>query len=92
MPFKRSLRRRPCRRPFAAALGLSAVSAQAADKITVGALRLASHAPTFIAVERGYFKDEGLDVNLAFFEAAQPVAVAIASGDVDFGITAITGG
>ncbi|MEX6505326.1 ABC transporter substrate-binding protein [Jiella sp. M17.18] len=88
----RSLRRGLAAGLLAAAVGLSATAAQAADKITVGALRLASHAPTFIAVERGYFKDEGLDVNLAFFEAAQPVAVAIASGDVDFGITAITGG
>jgi NitT/TauT family transport system substrate-binding protein len=64
----------------------------AADKITVGALRFTSHAPSFIAFERGYFADEGLEVNFEFFQAAQPMAVAIASGDVDFGITAISGG
>lgn len=62
------------------------------DKVTVGALRFTSHAPTFIAYERGYFKAEGLDVELKFFQAAQPVAVAIASGDIDFGVTALTGG
>ncbi|PIE42259.1 MAG: ABC transporter substrate-binding protein [Gammaproteobacteria bacterium] len=60
--------------------------------ITVGALRFTSHAPTFVALERGYFKDEGLDVHLKFFQAAQPMAVAIAAKDVDYGITAITGG
>lgn len=67
-------------------------TAFAADKITVGALRFTSHAPSFIAFERGYFADEGLEVNFEFFQAAQPMAVAIASGDVDFGITAISGG
>lgn len=77
-----------------AALGLSALAAPAvaADKIAVGALRFTSHAPTFIAFERGYFADEGLEVELKFFQAAQPIAVAIASGDIDFGVTALTGG
>ncbi|EFM55562.1 ABC transporter, periplasmic substrate-binding protein [Brucella inopinata BO1] len=55
-------------------------------------LHLASHAPSFIAHERGYFKDVGLDIELKFFEAAQPSAVAIASGDADFGVTAMSGG
>ena len=78
------------------ALALAAVCAAtptlAADSITIGALRFTSHAPTFIAVERGYFKAEGIDAKLKFFQAAQPIAVAIASGDIDFGITALTGG
>ena len=64
----------------------------AADKITVGALRFTSHAASFVAYERGYFADAGLDVEFKFFQAAQPMAVAIASGDVDFGVTAISGG
>lgn len=63
-----------------------------AEKITVGALRFTSHAASFVAFERGYFKDQGLDVEFKFFQAAQPMAVAIASGDVDFGVTAISGG
>ncbi|UCE31890.1 MAG: ABC transporter substrate-binding protein [Burkholderiales bacterium] len=67
-------------------------AALGADKITIGALRFTSHAPTFIAYERGYFKAEGLDVEIKFFQAAQPIAVAIASGDIDFGVTALTGG
>lgn len=64
----------------------------AAEKITVGALRFTSHSASFVAFERGYFKDQGLAVNFKFFKAAQPMAVAIASGDVDFGVTAVTGG
>ncbi|MFK5979044.1 MAG: ABC transporter substrate-binding protein [Rhizobiaceae bacterium] len=61
-------------------------------KIRVGALRFTSHSATFIAVVRGYFKDAGLDVELKFFQAATPMAVAIASGDVDYAVTAISGG
>ena len=64
----------------------------ARDKVTVGALRFTSHAASFVAYERGYFAEEGLDVEFTFFQAAQPMAVAIASRDADFGVTAITGG
>ncbi|WP_373083923.1 ABC transporter substrate-binding protein [Sneathiella sp.] len=74
-----------------ATAGAALTTAAAADKITVGALRFTSHAPSFVAFERGYFKDQGLDVEFKFFQAAQPMAVAIASGDVDFGVTAISG-
>lgn len=76
-----------------ALLSLTALLASEAyaEKITIGALRFTSHSPTFIATEKGYFKDEGLDVELKFFQAAQPIAVAIASRDIDFGVTALTG-
>ncbi|KZL21028.1 putative aliphatic sulfonates-binding protein precursor [Pseudovibrio axinellae] len=72
--------------------GPFASSAWAAEKITVGALRFTSHAANFVAYEKGYFADAGLDVEFKFFQAAQPMALAIASGDVDFGLTAISGG
>lgn len=72
----------------ALALGLPA---RAATR-NLAVLHLASHAPSFIAFERGYYKEAGLDIELKFFEAAQPMAVAIASGDADFGVTAMSGG
>ncbi|GHB19160.1 hypothetical protein GCM10007094_03810 [Pseudovibrio japonicus] len=72
--------------------GTFATTVSAAEKITVGALRFTSHAANFVAFEKGYFKDAGLDVEFKFFQAAQPMALAIASGDVDFGLTAISGG
>ena len=71
---------------------LCAVSAQAGEKVTVAALKFVSSGPLFIAQEKGYFAAEGLDVDFRFFRAAQPVAVAIASGDADFGVTAFTAG
>ena len=61
-------------------------------KAKIGVLRLSSSAPVFIAQDKGYFRDAGLDVELKFFDAAQPIAVATASGDVDFGVTAVTAG
>src|SRR6202048_4201063 len=57
-----------------------------------GVLPLASSAPVFIAQDKGYFRNAGLDVELKFFDAAQPVAVATTSGDIDFAITAFTAG
>lgn len=76
----------------ATALGLAAPAYAAGRKITVGALRFTSHSGSFIAFERGYFAEAGLEVELKFFQAAQPMAVAIASGDVDYAVTAISGG
>ena len=75
-----------------AATALAAPALAQTRSIKVGALRLASHAPTYIAIEQGLFADAGLEVEPVFFDAAQPMAVAIASGDVDYGMTAISGG
>ena len=61
-------------------------------KIKVGALRFTSHSPSFVAFERGYFANLGLDVEFEFFQAAQPMSVAIASNDIDYAVTAVTGG
>lgn len=73
--------------------GLLAAPAIAANrKIKVGALRFTSHSGSFIAFERGYFAEAGLDIEFEFFQAAQPMAVAIASGDIDYAVTAISGG
>lgn len=66
--------------------------AVAKDQVTIAALRFVSSGPLFVAKEQGYFADEGLDAQFKFFSAAQPVAVAIASGDADFGVTAFTAG
>jgi NitT/TauT family transport system substrate-binding protein len=76
----------------AAATGLASPALASNKKIVVGALRFTSHSASFIAKERDYFADAGLDVELRFFQAAQPMAVAIASGDVDYAVTAISGG
>jgi NitT/TauT family transport system substrate-binding protein len=76
---------------LAATLVPASARAQA-RKLRVGVLRLASSGAVFIAQDQGFFKDAGLDVELVFFDAAQPIAVAAASGDIDIGVTAFTAG
>src|SRR5579859_1257142 len=77
----------------ASAVGLLfAVAAHAANPVQLGMLHTLSPAPFYIAQERGYFKAEGIDLTFRFFEAAQPIAAAAVSGDIDVGVTALTGG
>lgn len=82
------------RRSFVAVLaaGVPLVRANAADTVRLGLLRTLSPAPFYMAQERGYFKDEGVEVTFRFFEAAQPIAAASVSNDIDIGVTALTGG
>ncbi|MDN5000622.1 ABC transporter substrate-binding protein [Bradyrhizobium sp. GCM10027634] len=75
-----------------AMMAMGTARAEDALKAKVGVLRLSSSAPVFIAQDKGYFRDAGLDIELKFFDAAQPIAVATTSGDVDFGVTAFTAG
>jgi NitT/TauT family transport system substrate-binding protein len=71
---------------------LHAPDATAQEKLNVGALRFVSNGGLFVAIENGYFKQEGLDIDVKFFTAAQPIAVAVVSGDIDLGATALTAG
>lgn len=43
------------------------------------------YAPQYVAFEKGYFKEEGLDVELILTPGADKVTVAVLSGDADFG-------
>ena len=64
--------------------------ARSSQKVVVGVLPFSSSGPVFLALDRGYFRDEGLDVDLALFQAAPPIAMATAADEVTFGVTAIT--
>src|SRR5215217_6096343 len=82
MPLEGALHRRRLLALLGASslAGLAPAHAQA-KTIRLGVLRLASAGAVFIATEKGYFKDEGLAVELKFFDAAQPIAVAVTSGE-----------
>ena len=43
------------------------------------------YAPQYVALEKGYFKDEGLDIELLLTPGADKVTSAVLSGDVDIG-------
>lgn len=86
MPTRRALLASPL------ALAAAPPPVRAAAPIKLGLLHTLSPAPLYIAMERGYFHDEGADVTFSFFQAAQPIAAAAVSGDLQMGITALTGG
>jgi NitT/TauT family transport system substrate-binding protein len=66
--------------------------ARAGETIRLGLLRTLSPAPFYLAQARGLFAASGTPVEFVFFEAAQPIAAAAVSGDIDVGVTALTGG
>lgn len=83
-----------------AALLLTAITVSAfgfshsvlAENLIIGVAKLASAGPVFVAIDRGYFAEQGFEPVLRYFEAAQPIAVAAASGDIDVGATGLTAG
>jgi NitT/TauT family transport system substrate-binding protein len=77
---------------FALMLGTLLPSLPHAETIKIGFVKVPGYGPVFIAQEKGYFADEGFAAKLVPFEAAQPVAVAVASGDIDFGVAGPSGG
>jgi NitT/TauT family transport system substrate-binding protein len=72
------------------AVAFGAGRATAADQIKIGTVHSQGGASAFVALAKGYFKAEGLDAQLVLFNSAAPIAVAAASGDIDFGSTALT--
>ena len=74
----------PPRRRRAAALGVPRFArAQAAPKIRIGFWPVAAGLPFFAAVEKGYFKEAGLEVEPLKFAGAQQVMEAMLSGRSD---------
>ena len=59
-------------------------------KVSVGILKLTSSAPIFIGMEKGFFKEQGIEIEPQWFDAAHPIAVATASNKVQVGATGIT--
>ena len=90
--MKNSLIKLACLLAFCIAFLTSGNGVRAADSVNVGVLRFVSSGPLFLAIERGYFRDENIEVQSKYFEAAQPIAVAAVSGDIDYGLTAFTAG
>lgn len=45
------------------------------------------YAPQYVAIENGYFKDEGLDIELILTPGADNVMAAVLSGDVEIGFS-----
>jgi NitT/TauT family transport system substrate-binding protein len=74
-----------------AMLTVLAHGAHAADHVKFGVFKVVGTSPVFLAVDKGYFAAEGIDVEIVPFTAQEPLVLGIASGDLDFGATAFTG-
>ncbi len=66
----------------AALVGLSRKSLAADDKILIGFWPIASGLPLYVGLERGIFKEAGLQVEGAKFASAQQVAEAMIAGRI----------
>jgi NitT/TauT family transport system substrate-binding protein len=75
-----------------AVLALTWGTAEAQDtaKVKVGALKLSSSAVLFVGVEKGFFKEFGVEPELVYFQAAAPIATALAAGQLDVAATGLT--
>lgn len=73
-----------CAAILAAALATSvAVPAFAADKVNVSVYQSVSDAGIYIANDKGYFKEQGIAIDLVQLDAVSSVVTALASGQVD---------
>src|SRR5215471_6220302 len=91
-PMAPSLRL-PIRAALAGVLAASfAIAAQAADKVAVGTGGSASDAPFYIAYDKGFFKDEGLDVDLIVLDSGAKVIAPLGTGELDVGSGALSVG
>jgi len=71
---------------------MTAESALSAEKIKIGYLRIVNSLPTFVAVEKGLFEQEGVKVELIPFESGTLIIDALMTGRIDANAcSAITG-
>lgn len=61
-----------------------------AETVTVGITPLTGYAGVPVADAQGYFKEQGITIKLAEFRSAAPIGVAVASGDIAFGVSGMS--
>ncbi|MBI3078050.1 MAG: ABC transporter substrate-binding protein [Deltaproteobacteria bacterium] len=90
--FDSEMSRRTCLRALAAgvaALSPLAVStpagAQRLGRINMGYMKIADLSPMFIGLDKGYFKEVGVDLNLTSMVGGAAIAPALASGSLNIG-------
>jgi NitT/TauT family transport system substrate-binding protein len=73
------------------AVGLAAGGAAAQlQPVRIGLVREASAGPLYIAVAAGRFQAEGLDPQVRFLETEASVSAAVASGQIDIGLSPLS--
>ncbi|MEK7334570.1 MAG: ABC transporter substrate-binding protein [Candidatus Binatota bacterium] len=59
--------------------------ALAEETLNVGTMKIGALSPFFLALERGFFKDSGLDINITAMVGGAAIAPALASGALNVG-------
>src|ERR1700757_4870825 len=74
----------PYLRTLAAAFvaGLALLARASAQGLAVATIGASSDSPFFIADKRGYFKDEGLEVNFVRFDSAAKMMAPLGTGEL----------
>jgi len=63
-----------------------------AEKVTIGHLPIVPSLPTYVAMEKGFFAEEGLEVELVPFQSGTAIIDALVAGRIDANcMSAITG-
>jgi NitT/TauT family transport system substrate-binding protein len=65
-------------------------NAAAADKVKVGVFPVSSALPYFVGLERGYFKEQGIDAEMVKLMGAPPIVQGMLTGDLDAGANLVT--
>ena len=69
-----------------------ALPARAADHLKVGTSHISGYAGVPVALARGYFAAQDIEVEMVFFDSSQPISVGVASGDIDLGVSGSSAG
>lgn len=67
-----------------------AVPVSAQERVTIGTMRQIANGALFLAHAQGYFKAEGLDVDMIAYASDSDVAEAVAANAADLGLAAFT--
>jgi NitT/TauT family transport system substrate-binding protein len=70
---------------FILALAATAAAAQTLEQVKVGTTNVASDVGFFIAEQKGYFRDAGIDVTTTTFASAAKMIAPLGTGELDVG-------
>lgn len=71
-------------------VAVTVAPASAQERVTVGTQRTIDNGALFLAALRGYFKAEGIDVNMRAYASAPQAAQALAAGRLDVAVIAFS--
>lgn len=73
-----------------AALLLAGGIAQAADTVKIATVKSTALGAVYVALDKGYFKDAGIEIEFANFDSPGLVPPAVVSGSADIGSTGVS--